>query len=348
MNEERMKILQMIEKGTINAEEGAKLLAALDEKPKKEESHKDEKKYGIRNFLADAVEKVKNSDFDLSFGESIQFEEETYLDAQNLKEADVFIANGSLSVHLWDEDQIKAQSHVKVYQVKTEEEAREVFFTDLQFDLTKGLLRVASPSKKVKVNMQLFLPREQYEFIKAQLTNGTIQVNNLESQHVHIKTSNGEVKVSDVSGETCKVQTGNGAITFSGGVFDLCQADTINGMISLDGEYGKTDLSTVNGSIDVKHKGEKAHTGFYKVTTGTVKVFLPLEKRVDGILKTKFGSLSCKLDNYKILKDKKEVLNKTLEFEAYDEYEDSFHIEAETKTGAVKILSPVEESRNIL
>ncbi|SFJ44776.1 DUF4097 and DUF4098 domain-containing protein YvlB [Halobacillus dabanensis] len=342
MNEERMKILQMIENGNITAEEGAKLLTAVEEKGESTQTQEEKKKYGIKNFLGDAVDKIKNNDFDLSFGEYVEFNDETVLSQEDFHDADISISNGSLSLNTWEEDYVKAAYHVKVYQVNTEEAARERFHDDIQLSITNSVFRLVSPSKKVKLNAELFLPKKKYEFIKSQLTNGSLKMNRLESDHYQLKTSNGLIEVSEGSGQTCKVQTGNGSIKIQNGKFEQCEADTINGTVTLSGEYGKTDVSTVSGSITVNHDGSRAHTGFYKTTTGGINISLPTEKMVGGVLRTKFGNLQCELDNYKILKDKKEVVSKMLEFEAYEQFEDAYHIEAETKTGSVTIQPPVQ------
>ncbi|MGI8315532.1 DUF4097 family beta strand repeat-containing protein [Halobacillus mangrovi] len=336
MNEERMRILKMIEEGTVTAEEGAKLLDAVDD-TEKNESDPASNKYGIKHFLGDAVDKIKNADFDLSFGESVTFDYEKSLDPQDFNDLDVSIANGSLEVNTWEEPHVKASYQVKVYQVKSEEEARDRFLTDGQFNIQSGLLRLASPSKKVKTFVKLNIPKKRYEFLKAKLTNGGIKFNQVDSDHFQLKTTNGKIQLSQVSGDKCKIETGNGAITFTEGDFETCEIDTVNGAVNLSGLFGKSDVSALSGNITVEHKGEKAHTAFYKTTAGSVKVNLPMEKRIDGVLRSKVGSLNCQLDNYKILKDKKDVANKLLEFEAYEEYEQAFHIEAETKTGSVTV-----------
>ena len=342
MNEERMKILQMIEKGTISAEEGAKLLEAVEEPSPKDSEQRDKSKYGLRNFLDDAMEKIKNADFDLSFGEYVEFTDDTVLPKEEFHDADLSISNGSLKLHTWDQEDVKASYQVKVYQVETEEEARARFHDETQMEIKNGLLRIASPSKKMKMNVDLFIPNKKYEFIKSQLTNGNLDLENIESDHFQMKTSNGAVKAKQISGETCKIQTGNGAIQLQEGTFEECETDTINGAITLSGDIGKADASTVSSGITVDYSGSKAHTGFYKTTTGKIQVSLPTEKKVDGVLRTKFGQIQCELENYKILKDRKDVTNKMLEFEAYEQFGNAYHIEAETKTGSVHVQPPVQ------
>ncbi|WP_173915642.1 DUF4097 family beta strand repeat-containing protein [Halobacillus sp. Marseille-Q1614] len=339
MTEERMKILKMIEQGTITAEEGAQLLKAIETQDYDTKSS--EKKYGFRDFVEEAVEKIKNADFDLSFGESVEFQYDLKSDPVPFHDMDVSIANGSLHLEPWIEDYAKAECRVKVYQAADEQEAKEQFLADGEFEITEGILRLANPSKKIKTFVKLYLPKKRYEFIKLKLSNGAITSNHVKAAHFQLKTSNGSLRIKDSQGETCKLETGNGSITVSESEFDTCQADTINGSVKLDGQFGKTDVSAVAGGITVYNYGERAHTGFFKTTTGQITVLLPENKRIDGTLKSSVGSLNCSLDNYKILKNKKEIMNKEFVFEAREELADVYHLEAETKTGSVTIKDAV-------
>ncbi|WP_082233390.1 DUF4097 family beta strand repeat-containing protein [Halobacillus massiliensis] len=340
MNEERMKILKMIEEGTITAEEGAELLKAV-ETTKEMNKTSSNKKYGFKDFIDEAVEKIKNVDFDLSFGEAVEFHHELKADPVDFHDLDISIANGSLHLEPWDKDFAKADCRVKVYQTSDETEAKEQFLADSELDITSGILRLSNPSKKIKIFVKLYLPKKRYDFIKLKLSNGAITSNHLEAAHFQLKTSNGSLRLKDAQGETCKLETGNGSITVAESAFDHCEADTINGSVKLDGQFGKSDVSAIAGGITVYNYGDRAHTGFFKTTTGQISVLLPENKRIDGTLKSSIGSLTCELENYKILKNKKEVMSKELVFEAREELEKIYHIEAETKTGSVTIKDPV-------
>ncbi|MCA0984642.1 DUF4097 family beta strand repeat-containing protein [Halobacillus yeomjeoni] len=336
MNEERMRVLKMIEEGTISAEEGSRLLDSLD-KEKSEPAKSDKKTYGIRNFLEDAVEKIRNADFDLSFGDYVEFTYETETEDVDFKDIDLSIANGGAKIESWGESHLKAVYDIKAYQVENEEEARERFLADNQFEVKGDLLRIASPSKKIKTNIHLYIPEKYYDFIKMKLSNGSLDMRNVKADHMHLKTANGKVQLESVNGESCKIGTVNGAVRVTEGKFDTCETDTVNGSITLRGEYGKSDASAISGSIVVEHTGGRAHTGFYKTGTGSVDITLPKHKQIDGVLRSSIGKIDCQLDNYKILSDKNEVVNKKLEFEAFEEFGESFHVEAETKTGTVTV-----------
>ena len=337
MNEERMKILKMIEEGIISAEEGAELLKASSEF---EENRSGEKrKYGIRDFLDDAYEKIKNVDLDFTFGEYVEFDRTITLDQAPITDLDLSISNGSLSVNTWEEDYVKADFDVKVYQVDTKEQAKQRFLEDGEFTLSGGLLRLASPTKQVKTDVSLTVPSQSYEFVKAYLANGHMELGSLHSEHFHLKTANGKIALNQIKGESCQVETGHGAVSVVESDMETCKAETVHGEITLDGNYGKSEASAISGLVTVNHVGTKAYSGFYKTATGHIQVTLPKEKRVNGLLRSHLGSIDCPLENKTILKQQKDFMNKIEEFEAFPEHSDSFHLEAEAKTGSVTVTS---------
>ncbi|MFD2922607.1 DUF4097 family beta strand repeat-containing protein [Halobacillus naozhouensis] len=339
MNEERMRILTMIEKGTITAEEGAKLLTAMEEK-ESNTNKSAKKKYGFKDFIGEAVDKIKNTDFDLSFGESVEFEHVFETDALSFNDIDASIANGSLTIVPWQEDRVRAEYGVKVYQVENEEEARSRFEADNQFEVSQDLLRISSPSKKMKASIKLYVPETEYEFIKVKVSNGSVTSTSIDANHFQLKTANGAIQLRGAQGETSKLSTGNGSITVTDSKFETCETETIHGSMTLNGQFGKNDATTISGAIHLTNSGGHAHTGFFKTLRGSITLTLPPHKRIDGKLKSSVGSLNCELDNYKILNNKKEVMNKELQFEAHEEYEAAYHLEAETKTGSVTIKNP--------
>ncbi|WP_079478210.1 DUF4097 family beta strand repeat-containing protein [Halobacillus salinus] len=334
MDQERMKILKMIEEGIITAEEGAELLKANSEA----QSHtKTSSTYGLRNFFDDAVEKIKNVDLDFKFGEFVEFDEQISLDAGELKDMDLWIANGSMKVRSTEKDYVYANYHVKVYQVQTEKEARDRFRDDGQFTLESGLLRVASPSKQVKVDVELFVPDQSYEFIKAQLTNGHFDLSSMRSDHLQVKTSNGKVQLDDIRGESCKVETGHGAVSLLKADFETCKVETVHGEITIEGSIGKSEANAISGLVTVRHNGDRAYQGTYKTSTGQVQVTVPKNKRLSGILRSHLGQINCRVPDKTIIRRRDEFMNKVIEFEANTELSSRFSLEAEAKTGAVTV-----------
>lgn len=340
MDQERMKILKMIEEGIISAEEGAELLKASSEA----ESHNHTQKYGLRNFFDDAVEKIKNVDLDFRFGEFVEFDQELTLAPGELREMDLWIANGSLKVRSTDKDYVHADYHVKVYQVQTEKEARRRFKDDGEFTLESGLLRLSSPSKQVKVEVVLYVPVQSYEFMKVLLTNGHFDMESIRSDHLQIKTSNGKVQLEDLQGQSCRVETGHGAVSLLKADLESCKVETVHGEITLDGQFGKSEASAISGLVSIHHVGRRAYQGNYKTATGQVQVTVPSEKRISGTLRSNLGKIECRIPDKMILKQRDEIMNKVMEFEANNEFDSSFQLEAEAKTGSVTVRTGEKHS----
>ncbi|WP_347862406.1 DUF4097 family beta strand repeat-containing protein [Salimicrobium sp. PL1-032A] len=327
MSEERMKVLKMIENGEISAEEGSKLLEAMN----------DSKSYSWKSFLGDAVDRVKKGDFDLSFGNTIDFRESVVKEATAFEDMDIHINNGSLHIHTHEEESVKAEYEVKMYQAKDEEEAKHRFKEEVRLDASEDLLRLSSPSSKVKLAVTLYVPERAYDFVKSKVFNGNVSMDNLRAAHVETKTTNGAVVFRHIRGEKVNVETGNGTIDFEACTFSRCDAKTVNGYIKADGSFVKLDLSTVSGGIQATGQDHRSERGFFKTSTGSIDITLPENKRVEGRLASAFGKLDCQLDNYKMLSDKNDWLSKELKFEAKEEYDEVYYIDADTKSGSVTV-----------
>ncbi|WP_102335594.1 DUF4097 family beta strand repeat-containing protein [Salimicrobium jeotgali] len=328
MSEERRKILKMIEQGDISAEEGARLLESVNEP---------DKTYTWKSFLGDAVDRVKKGDFDLSFGNTIDFGEATEVDATSFEDMDIHINNGTVRILTHEKDTVKAEYEVKMYQSSSEEEAKQRFREEVRLDTSADLLRLSSPSNKIKVSATLYVPDRAYAFVKTKVFNGRVDLSALRAEQVETKTTNGAVTLSEVHGEKANVETGNGSVDFQNCSFSRCDARTINGKVAASGSFVKLDLSTVSGGINVSGQDHRAERGFFKTSTGSINVQLPEEKRIEGNLASAFGKLSCKLDNYKLLSDKNDWLTKELKFTAREDYETVYYVDADAKSGSVTV-----------
>lgn len=328
MSEERLKVLKMIENGDISAEEGAKLLESMNDSDSSQN-------YSWKTFLGEAVDRVKKADLDLSFGATVDFQDTTEQAATAFEDMDIHINNGSLQIFTHDQDTVKAEYGVKMYQAKTEEEAKQRFKEEVRLEISSDLLRLSSPSSKIKVLVTLYVPERSYAFVKSKVFNGRVDMTNLRAEHVETKTTNGAVSLENVRGEKANIETGNGSVDLSNCSFSRCDAKTVNGKIKADGSFVKLDLSTVSGGIFVSGQDQRAERGFFKTSTGSIDVQLPEEKRIEGRLATAFGKIDCQLENYKMLSDKNDWLAKELKFEAKENYEAVYYIDADTKSGSV-------------
>ncbi|MFD1020360.1 DUF4097 family beta strand repeat-containing protein [Thalassobacillus hwangdonensis] len=355
MDEKRIRILKKIEEGSLSAEEGAELLEAADAQSRHEKQdgsvstkvdwdqgaqqktkEKTKKKKSIMTYVEDAFHKIKNVDLDLNFGDHVSVSH-IYHTEDTFKQMDIQISNGGLELKSWNEASVRLECEAKVYQTDDQDEARKRFLKETDFKLEDGTLLFASPSKKLKTDVVIYVPKGDYEEIHSKLFNGSITASELNCREFNLKTTNGSITMEGLRGDECDAETSNGSIRAKQSAFDDFEADTVNGSVKLSGDFGKVDASAVTGSVSCEYYGKKAHTGFFQTTTGSVRVKVPENVRVDGKLQTSMGSIKCDIDDAKIYKEKKEMIRKELYFVINENYEQAYHLEAETKTGSVKV-----------
>ncbi|TMW72544.1 DUF4097 domain-containing protein [Alteribacter natronophilus] len=372
MQEERKMILKMIEDGKISAEEGLQLLNALKDDGQsgksaaqdQSDSHKDPQTEistkvdwengdgGYRSrtrqsgfasrfteFIEDAVHKIKEFDLDFNFGSSVEIEHIFQHTGASVSQVDVNVENGSILFRPWEEPDVRVECNVKVYKVNDGDEARRYFLNEVIFDVTDGRLRIKSPSKSMKVNSVVYVPRKDLEKIKLYAFNGRISGETIEADNVEAQTVNGRIGFETIRGRDVRLETVNGTIATDSLEVDHCDAKTVNGTIDLRVARGELDVETLNGTINYTLTEPVQSKAYFKTTTGSVSVELPEALKVEGNLKSSVGGLNCDLPGMTVIDEKKEFASKRMSFLANKDAETPFYLEAESTTGSVNIRS---------
>lgn len=370
MNEEKKRILKMVEEGLISADEAADLLDSLERNEQRKEKgaskelstdidwenqhqfHQSRQTSDVKsfkkkfvNFVEDTIKKVKNADLDFNFGSHYKVSHIYQYSDVAMNEIDIDIENGSLSVQVWDEKDVRIECEAKVYQAESEREAKDRLLKDLYID-TDQKLSIRSQTKKMKLDLVVYVPEQAYERVSARLFNGAVKLNELSAEKLKVRTSNGKIHLYQMTGEDWEVKSANGAIHLEKVTCHECEAETMNGAIHLDGDFEKVESQTINGTIRCYWEGERSHTGFFKTVAGSILLYLPDKQAIDGELKTNMGSLKCELPVAKMIKNDQDMLKKSMRFQTKPEAETFLHIEAETRTGSIKV-HPLTENQNL-
>ncbi|MCD5325865.1 MULTISPECIES: DUF4097 family beta strand repeat-containing protein [Pontibacillus] len=359
MKEERKRILTMLQEGKISTEEAEELIDALDYASEVEEdqdepvslskkvdwnANQGQKAYDsgstkqrFKSLVGEAFKKIKNVDLDFNFG-SYQSVHHIFqhqgVDFQNIY---IDVANGNVTMKPWKEADLRLECQAKVYQVNNQDEARERFMDLKNFIVDEKNLRFEVKSKKMKTDVTLWVPEKAYEDVSLRVFNGKIEAEGLPAQDLDMKTSNGDLVVRNMSGREWELSTSNGSITAEQVTCDDLETEMMNGSVTLKGDFGKVDSQVINGNIQCVWEGQRGHTGFFKTTTGNVDLTVEPSLRLNGKMFTNLGSLHCHLPNFKTISEQKETLKKELKFETNPHLDHILHVEAETKTGSVKI-----------
>ncbi|MDL4839275.1 DUF4097 family beta strand repeat-containing protein [Aquibacillus rhizosphaerae] len=361
MNEEQRKILKMVEDGIISSEEAEELFEALNyaEQEKKqsyelteqvkwdqgESYHSNSKKQSSSNkkakflgFIEEAFNKVKNVDLDFNFGTHTNVSHIYHSQHVDVSNIDIDIANGSFTLTPWNESDVRVECEAKVYQVSDQKQGRLKFLEDCSFDIVENRLQFNLPSKQIKTDVVMKVPSKLYEKITIKLFNGPIDAGNINTKHLHAKTTNGAISLSTIDADLLYLETANGMIKLDQSNIKEVETETINGSIRLNGKYEAIDAQTVNGSIHCVWADAQTKTGFFRTTTGSIRLSVPQLVKIEGKVESNIGQIHCNLDDYNVLNETKEVIKRSLHFEANNQFSSLLHIEAETKTGSVWIL----------
>lgn len=358
MQEQRKRILKLVEEGKLSADEALSLLEALekDEKLKEEKmtalstevinyqfdetwKQQSDKQASLGAKLMDwvdtAVKKVKEIDLDLNFGKSIDITHIFQFHGSAFQNIDINLPNGSVNLKPWSEQDIRLECDVKMYRVENIEQARQIFLAETECLVEGNRLIFNSDKKTMKVNLVVYVPEQAYEQVKIKLFNGPIRGEDLKLGTIKAKTANGVISFSDINGENGVFETANGQIKLSSSNYEKLEAETITGFIQFNGSADKIDAQSFNGNVRLALADTACETLYAKTTTGNIEISVPEESKVIGELKTNLGSLSAQLKDVSISFEKNDTIQKELKFRTSPETKLSLF--ADSKTGSIAI-----------
>jgi DUF4097 and DUF4098 domain-containing protein YvlB len=363
MKEERKRILKMVEEGKLTVDEALTLLEELEkaqqtveqkqeqiinelstavrfEEAKKEDPRNakyQSTKEKIFEFVDSALKKIKDFDFDLNFGQSVEISHIFQHSEADVKDIDIDIANGSVKITAWDQPDVRVECQAKVYRVDTQDQARQNFLRDVAFTVEGQKLRFLTQQKWMKVEAVIYIPKVQYENVRIRMFNGSISGEAINVQDLRVKTANGKIKLDEINGKKAEVETANGKINVKASTLEELEAETINGAIKLDGNFQKAEAQSFNGNISFDLSGTGCEWLHAKTTTGAIELLIPEGTPVNGELKSNLGGFNLKLVGVQILEEKSEVIQKSLRFQSVNHPDKMLKIYAETKTGSVTV-----------
>ncbi|CAM3179300.1 DUF4097 domain-containing protein [Filibacter tadaridae] len=383
MQNERKRILAMLENGTITTDEALTLLEKLGqsqqeakqvptkqpisfEKPnteKKEQENtqepepeftddqepsmdeflddlrKDFTNVGDRfmQFMQTAVQKVKSVDFDSPFGNTVTFNHSITKSAAGIKEILVDIDNGKLTIHSGEEE-ARAEFTVKSYNSDSEQAAKEEFVDKLLFVNDEGKLRVSSHMKMSQVNVELYIPKRDYDKISARLLNGSFKMKDASAETVRVKTANGKIEIAGLTFKNAEFETANGAIGLNDVKGTTLEAETLNGRVYIDGAIKEIEAQSLNGHVVVTTTDFAAEKIEAKTMSGSVEIYVPSELPLSGEISSNMGRLDLQLNDVNRSTEQRQLLQRSIRFKKDVEGKSSpLHIFGEAKTGSVLV-----------
>ncbi|TSB48303.1 DUF4097 family beta strand repeat-containing protein [Alkalicoccobacillus porphyridii] len=357
--EEKKMILKMIEDGKVTAEEGIKLLQAIEKDEsvssstslstevnwdKANESNKQKAKSETENyatkftdFVESAFKKIKDADFDFNFGSHVVVDHVFHHRNETPSVIDVSLENGSIELVPWEEPDIRVECQAQVYRVKDTEEARRIFLQETAFAVEDGTLKFRSKIKSLKIKTVIHVPRSTFDRVKLYSFNGEISSSNLSVDTLEVNTLNGALSFTSVRAKKANVETVNGSIHLRDSNIHLVDAKTLNGTVYVSGKVQDADIEAINGTLTYElHSLDEAGFAELKTTTGTIHVKVNPEIRIEGKFKTNVGGFTNEMVDYEVLEEKKDFANRLLHFVGNSSSSPRVKVSAVTNTGSIK------------
>lgn len=351
MQNERTRILTLLEEGKITADEALKLLEAMgkgsestsEEKPSADDFFEDIRKEfmtaGDRfmQFMDTAVHRVKEFDFEAPFSKSITF---THVEKKSVDEIeDVFIQidHGAVEIHPTEDDEITAMFSVKHFNNDSETEALSQFLEKLLFIKDGKKLRVGSDMKMLQVNLKLYIPAKLEGKVSVRLLNGGCSVEGIECHELRVKTANGKIECADVTFEDAEIQTANGMIHVLKVRGNKLETETLNGRVYVDGELVDIEAKSLNGNVTLTTSSAHAKSLDAKSISGAVELYFPSSLAVKGEITSNMGKLDLQLKDVSRVEEQEQFLHRTIRFSKDVDDQEPLQITGESKTGSVMV-----------
>lgn len=286
---ERRMILNMLEEGTITAEEAEKLLHALESKKTEEPraSIGDEVREQLPGILEGALSGLKSTGI-FGWSPSHTYEREitgsfdpAAVDDKGWVDFRAAGRNGGISLKGWDSDEYRIVIRAKV-RGGDREQARDVAEQFCRVEQEGAALTVDGRTDDMPVNssvsLECLVPRNHRYAVDLVTSNGRVGVEDLKATQVVVSTSNGRAACERVDAEEVNMKTSNGRVQVEE-VSGAVKVHTSNGTVKITPanvtRSSQFEAVTSNGRIVFRYEPEdevgiafEARTSNGKINTG--------------------------------------------------------------------------------
>lgn len=213
---------------------------------------------------------------------------------------DIKNANGDVVLQTWDSEDIKVVADIKFYG-KLDGDLLSAFAERSRIDVNDDHFIFQVPNKRIRANLEIFLPERTYDHINVRLLNGGLRAEQLHFKDAYLKTTNGKITLNGAEGTMVEIEDTNGTVELQG--VDLRQGllSTVNGSVIVAGKVQAGEFSTVHGSIKTSLTNNDLHRLNISSVNGNVKVSLPRDLAFAGHGQTKFGNVNTRSYNLEIV-----------------------------------------------
>ncbi|TCI39313.1 hypothetical protein EVJ29_01350 [Exiguobacterium sp. SH4S7] len=348
--EMRELILQQVKDGKLTIEEGMTQLERLEklepERIQALEEHQETEKvdaYSVESLttkLTSAVDglvtKLRDSDFSFSsnFGPEVTYSKSFPFTGKDIL-LDLF--NASATIVSSDHDECELIVTGRPLRQQDADKALEQLQSAVKHSVIGDRLVISLRDKLVRAHVELYVPHHHFDHLNVQTLNGEVRADGIDVESFRVQTANGRVVLHEVHASEILVNTGNGTVEVEATESELVHVRTGNGSVIVNGKYDKASLKTGNGNIRAELATARPAKFEIASLAGNIRLVLPHGVEIEGELETNFGGLHCNLDDLEIVRDRKDVAQRRLEFLSGRGQTPRIEVEAGTRTGTIDL-----------
>ncbi|EPE62696.1 hypothetical protein L479_00887 [Exiguobacterium sp. S17] len=348
--EMRELILQQVKDGELTIDEAMTQLERLEklepEHVQALEEHQETEKvdaYSVESLttkLTSAVDglvtKLRDSDFSFSsnFGPEVTYSKSFPFTGKDIL-LDLF--NASATMVSSDNDECELIVTGRPLRQQDADKALEQLQSAVKHSVIGDRLVISLRDKLVRAHVELYVPHHHFDHLNVQTLNGEVRADGIDVESFRVQTANGRVVLHEVHASEILVNTGNGTVEVEATESELVHVRTGNGSVIVNGKYDKASLKTGNGNIRAELATARPAKFEIASLAGNIRLVLPHGVEVEGDLETNFGGLHCDLDDLEIVRDRKDVAQRRLEFLSGRGQTPRIEVEAGTRTGTIDL-----------
>lgn len=251
-----------------------------------EEAVRESKKFGkiIGEKSKDFFDNFNFKDIQLKFSFPwIKSSQDTYQKEfciDNFEEIDLALLNGSVNIQSHDSSQISMEAQVK-YFGNNEEVSYDLFesLSLVEADQGKFICHVKSP--KLAVDLNLKVPRNDYQKLRVDLTNGKLDISSLSIQELQLNNKNGDLLLENIGAESAEIEVLNGQSHLKNNDIETIIYKIFNGDLRIEGTIKNLSTDTVNTNYYLTKTDSNPSNIKISTLKGLIKLSLPAQTNLD-------------------------------------------------------------------
>lgn len=275
-----------------------------------------------------------------------QFTHEFYYPEVSSTVIDFKIANGMINLLSWDELDLKMAATIKLYGNMKATTNLEAFLERSQIDVTDDKISFQVPNKRVKVDIDVYLPKKVYDHVSIKLLNGDISMDNISANDLFIKSTNGDKNLNSIKATMLEIQGVNGNVFIENSDINDIISEVVNGNSDIRGDFHSLSITKSSGDFLLKPSGANLKNVDAKIDVGTIRLTVPQLAGLEAQLKTNFGSIRQKNSRGEIVRERKEKTMEQLHLRQSNQGVETIHLRLNTTTGNIYIKDEVESGIN--